>query len=351
MNIRYALLVLYLLAAPSACPTQQDKRADGTQAQVSKSAEVDNPLSGFARMVGGKWKMTAQSGTSMYDRWHWGPGQHSMTMTTEGEAADGSPWRALRVEYWHPGHRQVRLLSMHPDVPGIGRGVGDGTISFVGDTLEATVDLYQTRGPRKLLWRSIFTGPDNFRTTLLEMNGSDGYQQLAAWDYSRVNESAPSLPAIPDDALRLPIELSVFESLIGHTWDAEAKGEAGKGIHVQSVFEYVPLAEYVYGRTVSIVNSDTPAHMLDVYFYHHVGTNALRCLALSESGGVYEGDVTVLEAGALQFAVQYYESDSTISRIVRLDLEKDGTLRQRVWSLNGSEQILVLDLLHNKIKS
>jgi hypothetical protein len=308
-------------------------------------------MASFARLLSGEWKMTAQSGTSMYDRWHWGPGKHSMRVTTEGEAADGSPWRALRVEYWHPGYKQVRQLSMHPDIPGIGRGVGDGTISFVGDTLEASVDLYQTRGPRKLLWRSIFEGPDNFRTTLLETNGSDGYQPLAAWDYSRVNESAPSLPAITDDALRLPSELSVFESLIGHTWDAEGKGEGAEGIHVQSTFEYVPLAEYIFGRTVNVTGSGTESHMLDVYFYHHVGTNALRCLALSNSGGAYEGDVTVPEVGALQINIQSYENGGTASRIVRLDSQNNGTMRQRVWSLDGSERILVLDLLHHKIRS
>lgn len=349
MKFRCSHIALLLFSTLYACTSAQDTKPD--TATTRSTEAVAAPMERFARFLGGAWKMTAQSGTSMYDRWAWGPGKHSMRVTTEGEAADGSPWRALRVEYWHPGYKQVRLLSMHPDVPGIGRGVGDGTIRFDGDTVEATVDLYQTRGPRKLLWRSIFTGPDNFRTTLFETNGSDGYQPLTAWDYSRVDESGHSLPDNPDEALRLPDELSVFASLIGHTWDAEGKGEADEGIHVQSSFEYVPLAEYVYGRTVSVAESGTQAHTLDVYLYHHVGTNALRCFALSNSGSVYEGDVTVPEVGALQINVQGYESGGTISRIVRFDLQNDGTLRQRIWSLSGSERILMLDLLHNKIRS
>ena len=41
-----------------------------------------------------------------------------------------------------------------------------------------------------------------------------------------------------------------------------------------------------------------PTHLLDAYFYHHTGADALRCLALSNRGGVYEGDLTVLDGGA-----------------------------------------------------
>lgn len=315
------------------------------------SESITTPMGSFARLLGGAWKMTAQSGTSMYDRWQWGPGQHSLSMTTEGEAADGSPWRALQVVYWNPGQKQIRLLSMHPDVPGVGRGVGDGTITFVGDTLEATVDLYQARGPRKLRWLSIFEGPDNFHTTLLEANGSEVYRPLTAWNYARVDESFVNTTAIPEQALGLSKELSVLESIIGHTWDADGKRESGQELHIQSTFEYVPLAEYVYGRTVGVADNGTSTHLLDLYFYHDVGTDALRCLALSEDGGVHEGDVTAPEAGALQIDVRGYENGDAIARVIRFDYKDDSTLRQRVWSLDGNGRTLVLDLLHNKIKS
>jgi hypothetical protein len=149
----------------------------------------------------------------------------------------------------------------------------------------------------------------------------------------------------------LPKELEAFEPLVGHTWDSEGWGENGAGFHIQTTFEYVPLAEYVYGRTVNVTDSGTPLHMLDLYFYHHVGANALRCLALSNKGGVYEGDVTVPEVGVLQIDVRGYESGGSVSRIVRFDIQNDGTLRQRVWPQDGSERTLELDLLHSKIKS
>ena len=77
-------------------------------------AKVADPMASFARMVGGEWRMTAQSGTSMFDTWHWGPGKHSLRVMTDGSGADGKPWRELQAVYWHPGRKQVRLLGLSP---------------------------------------------------------------------------------------------------------------------------------------------------------------------------------------------------------------------------------------------
>ena len=113
----------------------------------------------------------------------------------------------------------------------------------------------------------------------------------------------------------------------------------------------MPLAEYVYGRTVRVSGNGATTHLLDVYVYHHTGPDALRCLALSESGGVYEGSVTVPEQNALQIDLTGYENDTTVSRVVRLDFKDNNSLRQRVWSLDDNERTLVLDLLHHKFRS
>ena len=91
-------------------------------------------------------------------------------------------------------------------------------------------------------------------------------------------------------------------------------------------------------------------HLLDAYFYHHTGTNALRCLALSNLGSVYEGDLTVLDGGALQLDLKGYEDDRVVQRVVRLDFEQDGTLRNRVWSLDGGNRTLMLDVHHKKLE-
>ena len=91
-------------------------------------------------------------------------------------------------------------------------------------------------------------------------------------------------------------------------------------------------------------------HLLDAFFYHHTGTGALRCLALSSRGGVYEGDLTVLEGGALQLDLKGYEGDQVVPRVVRFDLEPDGTLRNRIWSLEGTDRRLLLDVHHERVE-
>lgn len=330
------LLILMLFA----CASAEDERT---------IVKVADPMEHFARMIGGEWKMTAQSGTSMCDTWHWGPGRHSMRVVTEGEAADGSPWHALEVVYWHPGRRQVRRLSMHPFIPGIGRGVGEGATRFDGDTADAVFDLYQSRVPRRLRLHSIFEGPDKYHATLSEATGRDYYEYLAGWHYFRVKASSTKRPAIPETSRGLSQQLKALEPLVGHIWEAKGLGIAGNSFHIQSTFEYVPLAEYVYARTVALNDSGAPTHINDVYFFHHVGTGTLRCLALSEMGGVDEGDVTVLEDGSLQISVESYVDDQSTIQLARFDFEKDGTLRNRVWSLDGDNRALKQDIRYRMI--
>ena len=90
--------------------------------------------------------------------------------------------------------------------------------------------------------------------------------------------------------------------------------------------------------------------LLDAYVYRHPATDTLHCLALSRWGGVYEGDLTVLEDGGLQLALEGYEGDQAVPHVVRFDFGKDGTLRNRVWSVEGSERTLLLDVRHRKVE-
>lgn len=334
-RLRHVFIALSLIPALFACTFSQEK---------SVAEKVEDPMADFARMLGGEWKMTAQSGTSMCDTWHWGPGQHSMRVVTEGEAADGSPWYALEVVYWHSGLKQIRRLSMHPFVPGIGRGVGEGTIVFDGDTSDAVFDLYQSRGPRRLRLLSIFEGPDKYHATLSEATRREHFDFLAGWDYVRVDASTTKRPSIPKEAHRVSEELKAFDALVGRSWEATRQGTTGSDFHFRSTFEYVPIAEYVYARTVALSDSGEPTHVLDSYFYHHVGTGTLRCLALSDLGGVHEGDVTLLEDGSLQIDFTSHEGGQSTSQLACLDFEPDGTLRTRVWSLEGANRMLIQDI-------
>lgn len=285
---------------------------------VQKAAEAGNPMTSFARMIGGEWRVTAMSGKSMFHAWHWGPGRHSMRVMTDGSGAGGQPWHAMQVYYWHPGRKEVCLWGVSP----YARGVSEGTIKFEGDTADGRMDLYQTGGHRKMGLRWNFDGPDKYRDTLLEDTGK-GLETLV--EFEQVRTPAVRPPGA-EEAPKHSEFLKALEPLLGNAWEAKAEGERA----VRTTFEWVPYADAIYARVVG----DSGAHLLDAYFYHHTGVKALRCLALSEAGGVYEGDVRVVEAG-VEMDLKGYEGERVVPRIVRVEFEKDGAVRVR-----GGEGVL-----------
>lgn len=350
MLLRHTLLTLPLIAALSACTAAQEKTPDAKPAHesappTSAPATVTNPMAPFARMVGGEWQVTAASGTSMYHTWHWGPGKHSLRVMTDGSDAVGNPWRALQAFYWHPGRNQVCLLGLNP----YARSVAEGTIKFADESADAVIDLHQTGGRRKMGLRWDFDGPDKYHEILLEETGSEGFKPLAEWDH--VRSKGPPVPPPPAAAEtpKLAERLKAFEPLFGHTWEARGDWPTKEAFHIQTTFEWVPYADGIYARVLAPIKDGAPTHLLDAYFYHHTGTGALRCLTLSNRGGVYEGDLTVLDNGALQFDLKGYAGDQIVPHVVRFDFAPDGTPRQRVWSVNGTERTLLLDVEHRKL--
>jgi hypothetical protein len=198
--------------------------------------------------------------------------------------------------------------------------------------------------------RWTFDGPDKYRDTLLEATGPAGLTPINELDHVRSKPPATPRPRTVEGAPKPSERLKALESLLGHTREAEGEWAGGGAFHARSTFEWVPLADAIYARVLAPTKDGEPGHLLDAYFYHHTGTGALRCLALSNRGGVYEGDLTVLDGGALQIDLKGYEGDRVIPHVVRLDFEQDGTLRHRVWSLKGAERTLLLDVRHKKLK-
>lgn len=345
MRLHHASIALSFIAALSACIARPDKSPDAKPVQEPARAEVANPMASFARMVRGEWRVTAQSGTSMFHTWHWGPGQHSMRRMTDGADAAGNPWRQLKVVYWHPGRKQVCVLGLSP----FDRSVMEGTMTFEGETADAVFDLYQTNGRRKMGLRWTFDGPDEYRETLLEAAGPAGLTPLAEWDHVRSRTRTATRPRSAEGAPKPSERLKVLEPLLGRTWEARGNWDSGNALHIQSTFEWVPIIEAIYARVLAPSKDGEPTHLLDAYFYHHTGTNALRCLALSNRGGVYEGGLTVLDGGALQLDLKAYEDDRIVPHVVRFDFEQGGILRHRVWSLNGTERTLMLDVHHEEL--
>lgn len=343
-RLPHAALALFLLAALSACAARQDKGPDARSAHGPAPAEAAGPMASFARLVPGEWRVTAQSGKSMFHTWHWGPGRHSLRRVTDGAGAGGEPWRALKVVYWHPGRKEVRLLGLEP----VAGGVAEGTITFAGGAADGVFDLHQSAGRRRMGLRWAFDGPDKYRDTLLEATGPAGLEPLAEWDHVRTTPPATPRPRAVEGA-KPSKHLKALEPLLGHTWEAKGDWAAGGAVHVRTTFEWVPLADAVYLRVLAPGQGGEPGHLLDAYLYHHTGAKALRVLALSGRGGVYEGDVTALD-GALQTELKGYEGGRVVAHVVRLDFEPGGALRQRVWSLEGAARTLRLDVRPRKIE-
>lgn len=268
-----------------------------------------------------------------------------MRVMTDGADAAGNPWRELQVVYWHPGRKQVCLLGLSP----FARGVMEGTIKFDGETADAVCDLYQTGAHRKMGLRWAFDGPDKYHETLLEATGPAGLKPLAAWDYVRTRTPAAARPRTAEGANKPSVHLKALEAFLGRTWEAKGDWKTGTSFHSHSTFEWVPLADVIYARVLVPGKDGASGHLLDAYIYHHTGADALRCLALSNLGGVYVGDLTVLKGGTLQFDLKGYEGDQGVAHIVRFDFKKDGTARQRIWSRMGTERMLTLDVHHKEI--
>jgi hypothetical protein len=79
------------------------------------------------------------------------------------------------------------------------------------------------------------------------------------------------------------------------------------------------------------------------------GAGTLRCLALSQRGCVYEGDVSVLDDGAPRFAVEGFGGERGVALLASINFEADGGLRQQVWSHEHDDRALVLILLHRRV--
>lgn len=337
MRLDQALLAASVVAALFACSAVEGEGSDVVRARHA----VSDPMASFARLVGGEWRLEAPGlKGQMFDTWHWGPGRRSVRVRTDGTAASGDPWHEMRVYYWHPQRKEIRLLGLSP----FGRGVSDGWIRFDGETAHGVFDLDQIYGHRDMGLQWTFKGPDAYHDVLLEATGAAGLEWMNAWDH--VRSSGPpaartrATGAAPEPSLLPPL----VASLVGRTWEARAASHDTAPLHVRSTFDYVPYADGVHARVSTPSANGESAHLFDAYVYHHTGKGRVRALALSEQGGVYDGDVDVLADGALELVLNGFEGDRVVPLVVRFDLENGAALRVRVWSNEGAERVARLDV-------
>lgn len=344
-----------IVAGVHACSARKDSEMPvAPPPRVPEAARAMSPLASFERMVGGRWKTTATAGTVTFDTWHWGPSRLSIRSMTEGTAANGAPWRSVGVFYWHPGRKQVLSLRLSP----VFRGVSEGTAKFDGEKGEGVFDLNQTVSHRVMGLRWTFDGPDKYTDELLDQ-GPDGFVVMNAWERFRVaaaTEGERASEPVATSSLGNTSEfLEPIERLLGSLWAGEAKQTGAAGLQTSASFEYVPYADAVYGRVMTAGAGGESMHAMDLYLYHHTGARVLRCLALaSDDAGraiVYEGDITPIENGrTLKVDLKRHRADGVASLEAHIEFEENGSVRQRVWLVEGQARTLQLDLRHRATK-
>jgi hypothetical protein len=361
LRIDRLAIAAWLVAAPLGCSGERSTNPEVRPAPTSAPAvdpKVVEPMAEFSRLVGGEWHVALTNGASAAHVWRWGPGRYSMRRLSFGPEAVDVPWGS-EVLYWHPGVQEVRILSVHADIPGVGRGVGEGTIRFVGESAEGSIDLHQPRGLRKLGLRWTFEGPDNYHDILQEDSGA-GFETLVEWDAVRRDRRPTTQPPSADPVPpALPGHLSALEPLLSSTWGSTWGGTSvlrdgpqivdGRPVH--ATFQWSPSLEVVVARLIAPSANGETSLLLEAYVYRDVRSGAVRCLGLSNRGTVYEGDLTVLDGGALRLDLTSYDVGRTVPLIARLEFAQDGTLRQRVWSADVAEPALLLDLHLKRLES
>lgn len=342
-----APLALPLLAAISACSTETaNSRSQAAPPTPTSPASTqpaspapttlprDSPMAPFARLISGEWKSTANSGTSMYDVWRWGPGHQSVRSTTHGFDGGGNPWRALQFIYWSPSLKRVKIFALNP----FAESVSLGDIELRGDLGTATSDLFQTGNQRKTVQRWTFDGPDVYRVALFEDLGDKQLTPLTEWRYSRTQTLTPPETAAP----AAPARWQAFNPLLG-AWATDHKTTlAGAERDLHATFQWIPYVNAIELR-VSATGSGKSEHVLDACFYRHPASNTFRCLALSSHGGVYEGEVLPPRDAASGFRINLTgeEGDARISYRVHIEVTSQ-SLRAQAWT--GSDQTAFLDV-------
>jgi hypothetical protein len=368
---RRGVVGLGLVAMVAGCgPVRQDavSLGAGESGQASDQAPVAvvNPMLPFEMMIGGRWKMTAQSGTSMFDTWHWGPGRRSLRVMTDGQSADGRPWRSVSVYYWHPGLTEIRTLGLQP----VFRGINEGSITFDGQRAEGFSQLHQTGGTREMGLRWTFEGKDKYRDELLE-NGPEGYYVMNKWERFRVGVADAAgggvsegkdartalgagegvLDARAGATPGLSALMEPFGTLLGRrrerTWEFAAVGQHAGAPRSRTTFEYVPYADAIYGRVDEISTSGAASHSMDVYLYHHTSARVLRCLAVGVDGRgeavVYEGVVKKGDGEDLVLELRSSGAEGDKRIHMRVEFDGAGGARLLGWRSDGERLEQIVD--------
>ncbi|MBU6414250.1 MAG: hypothetical protein KGS45_12350 [Planctomycetes bacterium] len=376
--ISRVLLILSLLGTIPACA----HRADTPNQLAAPNPTSLTPLERepfFTRLAESSFSTTFTSGEIGINQWRWGPGKFSIRRTSMLSQVAIQPW-SEEIIYWQPVQKSFAVLHLHADAPGVGRGLSEGTLNLSSTPIQTTLTLYQPRAQRTLAERWLLPDHNSYHAFLLEDSGA-GFQPLVDWVYTRVPTNplasapiAPATPAPPLAAAPLPAQFRAFESLINRQWISSNPSSTTSSLtpesaSVRTSFEWLTTVQLLRIHITSpaspsgpsapspATSAFNPSINMEVYIYQHMKFGDLCCLALAADGAVYQGKAlplmslgTVTSTTLIAFDLTGESSRGTTKYRLQLDRQPDTkpepSIRQRVWSLDGSEPALVHDLTH-----
>lgn len=350
LQFRLTAAVLLVTVIPASLVAETlDLRKNADDAAASRQGE--EALRPFTKLMGGEWRLTLLSGHTMFERWQWGPGRRSVISQTHGADGGGRPWRSMQIIYWHPQKKNLRMFRLSPDIPGLGRGVAEGTVTFDGTIAEGVFDLHQPGHPgrtvRKMTTRWTFEDANTYRSTLLEDDGK-GVTSLGEWTLHRSRNL--SVPTMVEAAAAMPhAELAGLRRLTEGTWQAVDASSPGQVRRTKTSLTWIPFVKAIHMRTVAISDEGKEQVLADTVLYYHVGLKRLRCFALLHNGGVVEGDLTVRDASR-RFIGTLTEYGVCASRKLAVEVDWAAAVpivHERVWEINDQRQHeLIRDVRH-----
>ncbi|XHC25591.1 hypothetical protein ABWH91_15420 [Phycisphaerales bacterium ac7] len=239
------------------------------------------------------------------------------------------------------------MFSMHRDIPGIGRGLSEGTISFAGDTAEGVFDLHQSASPtgngahRKMALKWSFTENAHYIDTLLEESGR-GFATLAEWKRVRSDALTP-LPAVAEADAKPSGPFTAFTPLAGRNWRSTIESPSGEAIRIRTQVEWIPYVHAIRARISTHAEGQEPTALLEAFLYRHPVAATLHAIVLSSNGTVYKGSLSINQSEELSFDLRS-TGDSRV--LFEINIEGDKP-RSRVWSVDQTGRRLRWDTTHH----
>lgn len=276
---------------------------------ISKTNETSTPphMRAFEYLISKTWTVTAATGTKMHHTWKWGPGRQSIERWTDGESADGKPWHEFVVYYWHPQEQKLKVLGVSP----FDSGINIGTIEFdSGSPYSAVTNstMNQMTSRRELQTRWSFKNQNHYVETLLEKLPAGNTVELVSFQHERTDPPAVSLSQ-PEVSILIPDQFSFLKRILGAQWHTQSD-ETGK--KYKWSLHWRPIANFIEGSIADESETDPQNVNMRVFIYHVPGTKVLRCLGLSATSDVFEGDVTPLSNGSFQLLLKRHDASESL---------------------------------------